>query len=133
MTTETKTKPKCFADVKTPTTNAERHELAQACFVHVTGLPGVPNPPRTTWGTATSFPKPFTTILVTVGGEVWMTLRKPGEHDRNYNHVVKILAPRGTKHLLSSETHHFRAGELSAHHLMRRLSNPDYDPKNPDS
>lgn len=133
MTTEADTRPKCFAGVKTPTTNNERFELHMANFVHVIGLPCASTPPLQFWGAVTTYPNPFTTILVTEGGEVWLAARLPGESDKNYSHVVKILAPCGTMHLHELPAPFFRAGDINGQHLLRRLSNPDYDPANPSS
>lgn len=131
MTIETR--PGCFAAVEKPTTNAERMELHLANFVHVTGLPGVYTPSRNTWGTIRTLPHPYTTILVTLGGEVWISARLPGESDRNYSHVVRILVPNGTQHMLISPPLHFRPTDLDGQHILRRLSNPDYDPADPSS
>ncbi len=133
MTTEIKVRPECFAAVEKATTNAERLEIHLADFVHVTGLPGVPTPSREVWGTVTTFPNPHTTILVTPGGEVWVSLRKAGESDRSYNHVVKILAPNGSRHLLWPPAHSFPLSELRVWDLLRRVSSPDYDPADPNS
>ncbi len=133
MTTDTKTRPKCFESVKTPTTNAERFELHLANFVHVTGLPGVPTPPVGWWGAVATFPNPYTTILVTKGGEVWLAARLPGESDKSYSHVLRILASGGTWHLDEPPTYCVRPSYINGQHLLRRLSNPDYDPADPSS